>query len=40
VALSSGPAFGKEGAGYARMNLACAPETITEAVARLARAVG
>jgi cystathionine beta-lyase len=40
VALSSGPAFGAPGAGYARMNLACAPGTVIEAVARLARAAG
>ncbi len=40
VALSNGPAFGPTGCGHARMNLACAPETIIEAVARLARAVG
>jgi cystathionine beta-lyase len=38
VALSNGPAFGPPGTGYARMNLACAPSTITEAVTRLARA--
>jgi len=38
VALSHGPAFGRQGAGYARMNLACSPDTITEAVTRLARA--
>lgn len=36
VALASGPAFGAQGAGHARMNIACAPETITEAVRRLA----
>ncbi|KQP70234.1 aspartate aminotransferase [Microbacterium sp. Leaf288] len=36
VALSSGPRFGRQGAGYARMNLACSPDTITEAVRRLA----
>ena len=40
VALSSGPAFGPQGAGYARMNLGCAPGTIIEAVTRLARAAG
>lgn len=40
VALSSGPTFGPQGSGHARMNLACAPETIVEAVARLARAAG
>jgi cystathionine beta-lyase len=38
VALSNGPAFGPQGSGHARMNLACAPGTIIEAVARLARA--
>ena len=38
VALSSGPTFGGQGAGHARMNVACAPETIIEAVSRLARA--
>jgi cystathionine beta-lyase len=38
VALSNGPAFGPQGAGYARMNLACSPDTITEAVTRPARA--
>ncbi|WP_374314351.1 MalY/PatB family protein [Microbacterium sp.] len=36
VALMSGPAFGRPGIGHARMNIACAPETITEAVRRLA----
>jgi cysteine-S-conjugate beta-lyase len=38
VALSSGLAFGSPGSGHARMNLACAPETIVDAVDRLARA--
>ncbi|MCP3425310.1 aminotransferase class I/II-fold pyridoxal phosphate-dependent enzyme [Rothia sp. AR01] len=38
VALSHGPAFGAQGRGFARMNLACAPETVVEAVGRLARA--
>jgi len=38
LALSSGPSFGAAGAGYARMNLACAPETIVDAVDRLVRA--
>lgn len=38
VALSNGPSFGARGAGYARMNLACAPSTIIEAVDRLAAA--
>ena len=36
VALSRGIDFGPQGAGYARMNVACAPETITEAVHRIA----
>lgn len=36
VALSNGPSFGVPGRGYARMNLACAAETIVEAVDRLA----
>lgn len=40
VALSNGPAFGIQGHGYARMNLACTPETITEAIDRLARVRG
>jgi len=40
VALSSGLAFGTQGTGYARMNIACAPETLIEAVNRLARAAG
>lgn len=40
VALSHGPAFGPQGSGHARMNLACAPDTIIEAVARLSRAAG
>ncbi|WP_432512155.1 MalY/PatB family protein [Kineococcus sp. SYSU DK001] len=38
VALSNGPAFGPGGAGFARVNLACAPDTVREAVARLVRA--
>jgi cysteine-S-conjugate beta-lyase len=38
VALSNGPSFGRPGVGFARMNLACAPETIMEAIDRLARA--
>lgn len=36
VALTSGLGFGAQGAGYARMNLACAPEMVVEAVDRLA----
>jgi cystathionine beta-lyase len=38
VALVSGPAFGTQGAGFARLNLACSPEVLTEAVDRIARA--
>lgn len=38
VALVPGPAFGAEGRGHARLNLACAPEVLTEAIHRLARA--
>ncbi|WP_188668539.1 MalY/PatB family protein [Tersicoccus solisilvae] len=40
VALANGPEFGPQGAGYARMNLGCAPETVIEAVDRLAAAAG
>jgi cystathionine beta-lyase len=36
VALVRGLAFGAQGAGHARMNLACAPEMVVEAVDRLA----
>jgi cystathionine beta-lyase len=36
VALSNGPDFGREGRGFARMNLACAPELVVEAVDRMA----
>jgi cystathionine beta-lyase len=38
VALSSGPTFGAQGAGYARLNLACSPDILIEAVDRLASA--
>lgn len=38
VALLSGLAFGTQGSGFARMNLACAPEMVIEAVDRLAAA--
>ena len=37
VALSSGPDFGAQGAGHARVNLACSPDVLREAVARLTR---
>jgi cystathionine beta-lyase len=36
VALSSGPAFGPAGIGFARLNLACSLDVLTEAVIRLA----
>ena len=36
VALVSGLAFGAQGAGHARMNIACSPEMVVEAVDRLA----
>lgn len=36
VALVRGLAFGAQGAGHTRMNLACAPEMVVEAVDRLA----
>ncbi|MGC4747937.1 MalY/PatB family protein [Micromonospora sp. DT201] len=39
VALNSGPAFGTGGGGHVRLNLATAPELITEAVRRMATAV-
>jgi cystathionine beta-lyase len=39
VALSPGPRFGSGGAGHARLNLATSSAILTEAVARMARAV-
>ncbi|TFC18772.1 aminotransferase class I/II-fold pyridoxal phosphate-dependent enzyme [Cryobacterium algoritolerans] len=39
VALSPGPMFGAPGAGFARLNFACSPEVLAEAVSRLAAAV-
>jgi cystathionine beta-lyase len=38
VALNSGLSFGPSGSGFARLNLACSPEVLTEAVRRLAAA--
>ncbi|MBX3100308.1 MAG: aminotransferase class I/II-fold pyridoxal phosphate-dependent enzyme [Salinibacterium sp.] len=35
VALNPGPTFGSQGAGFARLNLACGPEVLTEAIERL-----
>ncbi|UFS59264.1 MalY/PatB family protein [Subtercola endophyticus] len=40
VALMAGPEFGRQGAGFVRLNLACSPEVLTEAVGRLARVAG
>ncbi|MGP4102457.1 MalY/PatB family protein [Nonomuraea sp. KM90] len=39
VALSSGPNFGGPGQGHARLNYACSPAVIEEAVARMAQIV-
>jgi cystathionine beta-lyase len=39
VALSSGPAFGSEGAGHARLNFGTSPEILEEIVQRMAGAV-
>ncbi|MBC7591933.1 MAG: aminotransferase class I/II-fold pyridoxal phosphate-dependent enzyme [Salinibacterium sp.] len=38
VALNPGPTFGSQGRGFARLNLACGPDVLTEAVTRLSRA--
>lgn len=35
VALVPGPEFGAAGAGFARLNLACSPEVLTEAIERI-----
>lgn len=35
VAFSNGPPFGREGRGHVRINLACAPELVVEAVDRM-----
>lgn len=39
VALGNGPQFGAQGAGFVRVNYACSPELLTEAVRRIAAAV-
>ncbi|WP_411720963.1 MalY/PatB family protein [Mycetocola sp.] len=36
VALSPGPGFGEPGAGFARMNIACSPELLEQAIRRIA----
>lgn len=39
VALAAGPGFGREaGRGHARLNLACSPEVLSEAITRIADA--
>ncbi|TQL47769.1 cystathionine beta-lyase [Homoserinimonas aerilata] len=38
VALSSGPTFGAQGTGFARLNFGCSPEVLTEAIDRIANA--
>jgi cysteine-S-conjugate beta-lyase len=38
VALNPGPDFGTQGRGFARLNFACSPEVLTEAIHRLATA--
>ena len=39
VALSSGPDFGRQGRGFARLNIGTSPELISEAVRRMAAAL-
>ncbi|MGV9827481.1 MalY/PatB family protein [Gordonia sp. NPDC003429] len=39
VALHRGPAFGAQGNGFARLNVACSPDVLTEAIERIARVV-
>jgi cysteine-S-conjugate beta-lyase len=38
VALNPGPEFGRQGRGFTRLNFACSPEVLTEAIRRLAAA--
>jgi cystathionine beta-lyase len=40
VALSPGPAFGPQGAGFARLNIGTSPALVERAVAGIAKAVG
>ena len=40
VALSPGPQFGPQGAGFARLNLGTSPALVEAAVERIARTVG
>jgi len=39
LALNPGYWFGREGAGYARMNIACPQSTLREAMSRLTKAI-
>jgi cystathionine beta-lyase len=39
VALSPGPDFGSQGAGFARLNIGTSPDLMAEAVRRMAVAV-
>ena len=39
VALSPGPQFGPQGAGFARLNIGTSPALVEEAVDRIAKAV-
>jgi cystathionine beta-lyase len=38
VALNPGPSFGNQGRGFVRLNFGCSPDTLTEAIRRLAGA--
>ena len=38
VALNPGPSFGELGRGFARLNIACSPDVLEQAIARLAAA--
>ncbi|MBS1883343.1 MAG: aminotransferase class I/II-fold pyridoxal phosphate-dependent enzyme [Actinobacteria bacterium] len=40
VALNPGPAFGRQGAGHARLNIGTSPALVEEAVKRIVKAVG
>lgn len=40
LALNSGPTFGPQGAGFARLNIGTAPALVEEAVERIVKAVG
>ena len=40
LAVNPGPTFGVEGTGFVRLNLAASTATLTDAVGRLAQALG